>query len=100
MDTFAEEMKFKNWKDWYSILDVQIIEQVVLFVLTAEQQGGEPLLEIYGGSMIRALISVYPEYNWGLHYFQQARKSKICDENRLNIIGLSLNLQSISGKTK
>jgi len=60
----AEQLNIKNTEDWYNIK-----------VADVYQRGGSSLLNNYfGGSIVKALATVYPEAHWEVWRFEQVPK--------------------------
>jgi hypothetical protein len=53
LDNFAKNHDIRNQSDWYNITNIQIL-----------QNGGSGLLLQYKQSLLNALKSIYPEYEW------------------------------------
>jgi len=65
-DGLAIELGLKTWEDWYPVRIVDI-----------ERSGGSGLLKsFYGGSLYRALRSVYPEHPWKFWKFGHCSEKK------------------------
>jgi hypothetical protein len=58
LDDIGKQLGFKELKDWYNITVKQILEK-----------GGKPLLEKYGRSPSRVIISIYDQYAWNEYNF-------------------------------
>lgn len=57
-ESIAQDLKLKNWTDWYSVNIQDIIAR-----------GGETLLHRYYYSPIAALSTLFPEYSWEFSKF-------------------------------
>lgn len=53
-DRLAEKLHIKSLEDWYNISQSDIIKN----------GGSGILMKFYGGSPLRALKAIYPDYNW------------------------------------
>jgi hypothetical protein len=51
---------YDRYEDWYKVTTAEVLEK-----------GGSGMLDHYGGSLIRALAGVYPEYRWQTWRFNQ-----------------------------
>eukprot|EP01114_Cavostelium_apophysatum_P012589 TRINITY_DN2854_c0_g1_i1.p1 TRINITY_DN2854_c0_g1~~TRINITY_DN2854_c0_g1_i1.p1 ORF type:complete len:464 (+),score=89.13 TRINITY_DN2854_c0_g1_i1:116-1507(+) len=63
-DFLADLAKFHNfnsWEDWYRVTNQMI-----------RVHGGASLLILYGGSAMKAIMSVFPEHHWKLWKFSNA----------------------------
>eukprot|EP01114_Cavostelium_apophysatum_P000257 TRINITY_DN1024_c0_g1_i1.p1 TRINITY_DN1024_c0_g1~~TRINITY_DN1024_c0_g1_i1.p1 ORF type:complete len:668 (+),score=81.95 TRINITY_DN1024_c0_g1_i1:114-2006(+) len=57
-DRLGEELGVKEWHDWYSIQPKVI-----------KKRGGNPVLNFYGGSHMKALMKIYPKHPWEFKRF-------------------------------
>eukprot|EP01114_Cavostelium_apophysatum_P017565 TRINITY_DN5254_c0_g1_i1.p1 TRINITY_DN5254_c0_g1~~TRINITY_DN5254_c0_g1_i1.p1 ORF type:complete len:742 (+),score=155.67 TRINITY_DN5254_c0_g1_i1:67-2292(+) len=68
-DRAAKMLNIRHWEDWYQVTTAQI-----------NQMGGVTLLRHFGGSLVKALQSVYPEHPWDItrrYYGQTSFKGKM-----------------------
>ena len=52
-DSLATKLHIKEQSDWYSIETKDVMSH-----------GAKPILAHYNQSLVKALMSVYPDYNW------------------------------------
>lgn len=88
VEYLAEQLGFKDMKDWYRISSEDIVKN-----------GGSQLLEKYGDSCSEVIISAYPEYDWTIWKFERVPR---CywnhEENRrsfLDWIGQQLGFKNL-----
>lgn len=73
-DWMAEDMNMKTLEDWYNVSVEVCLLHFTLFnrnVKEVEKRGGSILMQHFGGSLRRALSTVYSDYNWQLWRFGQ-----------------------------
>jgi hypothetical protein len=56
LDSVAERLQITDFEQWYHVTATDLDSRV---------------LKLYGGSLAKALMNVYPEYNWILWKFVQ-----------------------------
>jgi hypothetical protein len=67
----ANTFDIRNAEDWYSIKKVDV-----------EKCGGKSVLNIYGGSLQRALAAIYPDFQWDPFKFKHNPKGMYEDINK------------------
>lgn len=67
-DRVGNQLGVTNTDDWYHIKTEDVV-----------QQGGLSVIKTYQGSLAKALINIYPEYDWKLWKFDHKPKSLMKD---------------------
>lgn len=74
MDFFndlGKKLNFTTWEDWYQIKKQHIQEVIALicFFLNKQHGGSHMLLQLFDDNHIKAVTSVFPQYNWNMNRF-------------------------------
>eukprot|EP01114_Cavostelium_apophysatum_P015052 TRINITY_DN4029_c1_g1_i1.p1 TRINITY_DN4029_c1_g1~~TRINITY_DN4029_c1_g1_i1.p1 ORF type:complete len:534 (-),score=127.16 TRINITY_DN4029_c1_g1_i1:1284-2885(-) len=70
-DWLAQKLNVKEWQDWYQIRTAAVSEN-----------GGAGILALYDKSHAKALMAVYPEYQWKEWKFERAPRGTWTDKKK------------------
>ena len=80
LESLAERMGITKLEDWYNVKSIDL----------KRLKANSFINRLYGGSLIRALIEIYPEYNWEVNKFNSAPKKYWVNENHQKLLIISL----------
>lgn len=65
LDELSQKLNIKQKSDWYNVRAYDVKASAKYPFIKVKENGGESLItNKYGGSLVKALMAIYPEYEW------------------------------------
>lgn len=81
MNNLAKKLAMKSWTDWYDVRVTELDEIGRSSYFSLYSEGQSMLGEYYSGSLVKALLNVFPEHPWNLIEFKHTPKGVLDSVN-------------------